>query len=240
MSHEDFLKGVAFAKSFSAAEVAALAAKLQEHKFEQFQVIFKEGDEGDGMYLIVEGGVKITKKSGEGGEKVLTLLRPGDLFGEFALVESPPRSATAKTVQASTLLSLSTADYQALAAANPALAYKVLYGITQTLAGRLRVASERVASAAQWGSAAGGAAGGEAGGEAEIVSIRKYIDEGTEVRVTFPDGELLGKIRDLRKNDADQPDVLLMDSTQHYFVIPYHSIKYIVSLEKKKSTSKFL
>jgi len=73
--------------------------------YEKDEVIFREGDSGDKMYLIQSGAVEITKNLG-GEETVLAVLGPGEFFGEMALIDPQPRSATGKAVIASRLIQL--------------------------------------------------------------------------------------------------------------------------------------
>ena len=62
--------------------------------YEDGEVIFREGDKGEGMYVIQAGKVKITKQT-TSGEVTLSVLEDGDIFGEMALFDKLPRSATA-------------------------------------------------------------------------------------------------------------------------------------------------
>lgn len=59
------------------------------------EVVFKEGDRGDGMYFVASGAVQISAVVGEGERRVLSRIQPGDFFGEMAVVDNEPRSATA-------------------------------------------------------------------------------------------------------------------------------------------------
>src|ERR1043165_8804342 len=69
------------------------AMDVREHQPEQ--VIFKEGDAGDGMYMVRSGGVQISALVGQGERKPLARLKPGDYFGEMAVIDNEPRSASA-------------------------------------------------------------------------------------------------------------------------------------------------
>ena len=82
-------------QGMSTAELAGLKQATQELKFDAQQVIFQEGDRGDGIYIIKSGAVTISASVSSGQLRVLARLGPGDLFGEMAVLDNDPRSATA-------------------------------------------------------------------------------------------------------------------------------------------------
>ena len=71
--------------------------------------------------MILEGRIKVTILGDDGREIILTMLGPGDLFGEMALLDNEPRSATAIAVEESELLSLQRSDFQAVIGENPGI-----------------------------------------------------------------------------------------------------------------------
>lgn len=73
--------------------------------FAREEVIFREGDRGDVLYLVGEGAVKISKRGRGGQEETLGFIEPGNFFGEMSLLDGEPRSATAVAAQP-TLLGL--------------------------------------------------------------------------------------------------------------------------------------
>ncbi|HYT60567.1 MAG TPA: cyclic nucleotide-binding domain-containing protein [Haliangiales bacterium] len=78
-----------------AAELQALEQTAQLKAYKAGRNIFQEGDPGDGLYIVVEGKVQITCLVGQDQRRVLSRLGPGDFFGEMAVLDSQPRSATA-------------------------------------------------------------------------------------------------------------------------------------------------
>src|SRR5437763_6766290 len=68
-------------------------------KFKSGEVVFHEGDPGDSLYLVSEGSVKISKEDRGGREQVLDYIKPGNFFGEMALLEGKPRSAMATAAE---------------------------------------------------------------------------------------------------------------------------------------------
>jgi signal transduction histidine kinase len=78
-----------------AEELLAVKQAAQEKSFAAGQQIFKEGDQGDGIYFVADGLVQISTVVEEGDQRVLTRIEPGDFFGEMAVVDNEPRSASA-------------------------------------------------------------------------------------------------------------------------------------------------
>ncbi len=90
----------------SAGDLEALHHAGVAKSFHDGEVIFKEGDPGDGMYLVESGQVRIAAMVGEGAHRPLALVAPGDFFGEMAVLDSEPRSANAVAVGETGLLFL--------------------------------------------------------------------------------------------------------------------------------------
>ncbi|MEO0136448.1 MAG: Crp/Fnr family transcriptional regulator [candidate division WOR-3 bacterium] len=102
------------------------------------EVLFNEGDKGDVMYLIKEGQIKITKGKGP-DERVLAVLKEGDFFGEMAIIDGSPRSATATAITKTSLLIIDKETFRAKIRENPLIEY-----ILETLTKRLRNADEQI------------------------------------------------------------------------------------------------
>lgn len=81
-------------------ELTRIALTMTRRRYRRDEVIFHEGDPGDSLHVVVEGQVKITRESAEGGEAIVALLSPGESFGELVLLDGAPRSATATAMEA--------------------------------------------------------------------------------------------------------------------------------------------
>ncbi len=88
-------------------------------------VIFREGEEGTEMYLIVQGTVEIRKSTGPAAAKTLSTLAKGDIFGEMAIIDRKPRSATAVAAEPTQLLAINEKLYEQMIASNPDFARRM-------------------------------------------------------------------------------------------------------------------
>ena len=88
----------------------ALRASMSETRLRRGEVLFHEGDEGDKLYIVTEGKVKLGRTSSDGRENLLAILGPGQMFGELSLFDPGPRSATVTAVTDATFSSLSHED----------------------------------------------------------------------------------------------------------------------------------
>src|SRR6266540_2558708 len=101
-------------------------------------VLFRTGDEGDAMYLIEQGKVRICVRAKDGHEVTLTELHRGDFFGEMALLDGKPRSADARVAEDARLAVLSREHFLSFVSSNPNVALEML----TALANRLRHTDE--------------------------------------------------------------------------------------------------
>jgi CRP-like cAMP-binding protein len=108
-------------------------------------VIFREGDSGDRCYIILKGEVRISKFIPNIGEEALAVLKPGDYFGEMALIDNFPRSAHAIANSDSELYSISKTELDKILILDRELGYKLLWAFTKTLSKRLRETNEKLA-----------------------------------------------------------------------------------------------
>lgn len=102
-------------------------------------VLFREGDKGEEMYILQSGKVKITKKI-RGVEKTLATLEKGEFFGEMAILNDKPRSATAETVEDSDMLVIDRKTFETLLRSNVEIAIRFI----KRLADRLRETNEQM------------------------------------------------------------------------------------------------
>lgn len=103
----DSLRSCPLFTTCDAVVLQAVASRLRVRRFRRNEVIFHQGDAGDSLHIIAKGSVKIVLPSAEGDEAIIATLRPPDFFGELALLDGQPRSATATAVDPVETLALS-------------------------------------------------------------------------------------------------------------------------------------
>jgi CRP/FNR family transcriptional regulator, cyclic AMP receptor protein len=122
-----------------------IAALCQEVSYRTGDFVFSHGDAGDGLYLILEGAVRISRSVSGIGEEALAVLKPGQYFGEMSIVDDDmPRSADAIAHESSRLLKLPKDDLRDLMFVDRELAYELLWRFVRTLSGRLRESNDRL------------------------------------------------------------------------------------------------
>lgn len=125
-------------------ELAQIAAVAKSRRYAKDDVVFYADESGDVFCLIREGQVKVTMISPEGKEIILKLLGPGDFFGEMALLDDEPRSATVVATEPLELITIWRNDFLQILSENFSIARKVLAELSR----RLRSASSRIESLA--------------------------------------------------------------------------------------------
>ena len=103
---EDVVRRAPLFTALDEAAAVSLRASMDSVKIAKGGVLFAEGDEGDHLYVIVEGKLKLGTSSGDGRENLLSILGPGEMFGELSLFDPGPRTSTATAVTDAKLLSL--------------------------------------------------------------------------------------------------------------------------------------
>jgi len=138
------------------AALVSLQAAAQERTFAAGQEIFREGDPGDGLYVVKSGLVEISGQINNSRRQILSQVGPGQIFGEMAVVEQLPRSACATARQPTTVAFLARTEMQSLLEQAPALAGALLQLISHRLRDfnqhylRETVQAERLAAVGQF------------------------------------------------------------------------------------------
>ena len=90
------------------------------------QIIIREGDYGKEVFLVISGKVVVTEKLAKGSYRILNSLGPGEIFGEMAMLENAPRSATLIAATPCKLLALTPANFEKIFKSHPRWAFKIL------------------------------------------------------------------------------------------------------------------
>lgn len=138
---EDVFMQAALFSALDAEGAAALRASLAERHVSKGEVLFAEGDPGDRMYVIIDGKVKLGQTSTDGRESLLSILGPGEMFGELSLFDPGLRTSTATALTDAIVLGLGNDQLRPWLTGRPEVAAALL----QALAQRLRRTNEAMA-----------------------------------------------------------------------------------------------
>jgi len=149
MDDREILRKIPIFSSLSDVEIARLAQVTSLRLCRKDEVVFYEDEEGDFFFVIVSGRVKVTLLGipdrftrGYGREVLLSGLGPGDFFGEMALVDNEPRSATAIAIEPTELLCIHRSDFQRVLTNYRGF----VTGLLRSLTARLRRANHQIAT----------------------------------------------------------------------------------------------
>lgn len=137
--NESLIQSIGLFHSLPAEEADFLAGALQPRQFTSGELLFREGEATDSFAFILEGQVEVVKALGTPGERLLSVLGPGDYLGEMSLFSSDPeRSASARARGLTRLATIPFADFESLLHRRPALAF----GLLREMSERMRSAEE--------------------------------------------------------------------------------------------------
>ena len=132
---QDFLATVPLFRGVPERALEVAASVVQRRRFEADTVLFREGDEGEALYILSRGMVKLSKVDLEGHEKTLAILKTPEFFGEMALLSDARRSATAVTINQTEVLMMFEDDFQKLLVGYPTISLNVTTTLTNRLGG---------------------------------------------------------------------------------------------------------
>ena len=140
------LRQVAIFKDLDDDELTPFAEVCKEQEFLSGEYVFREGEAGNRLYLIVEGEVRISRTIPGSGEEALAVLKRGALFGEMAVFDRSERSTDAISNGGTKVLTIARADFEMVLDFNREVAYKVLWSVVRLLSGRLRSTNDSLRS----------------------------------------------------------------------------------------------
>lgn len=117
-----------------------LASRLEVIELPGGSYVFREGDPGNCMFVVIQGDVEVMKHSRSGHDSRVAVLGPGDWFGEMSIIDVQPRSATVLTAAPSRLIKVTAADLDGLYRADVKAYSLIVLNIAREMSRRLRVA----------------------------------------------------------------------------------------------------
>src|SRR5256884_8700161 len=115
------------------AELAELGERVRTKSFRRGETIFRKDDPGTHLYMVLDGAVKIALPGEFGQEALVAIMRPGEFFGELALFDRSPRSASATALEETRAALLAGDDFLAFLESHPASVRVVLEALARTI-----------------------------------------------------------------------------------------------------------
>lgn len=198
------------------AEVKALTTACGTRRVGAGEAVFREGDEGDEVFVVVGGRVRIAKAISLDVDRTLATVERGGVFGEQALVGGGARSASALAVEPTEVLVLTRDGFLGLAGRDPALGFKVMGRLAAILAERLQATTDLLRDTVHWGLEVSGAA---------ALDLQHVIHARTAIDVVLVNGERFeGRL--IKAEPTRHGDLVLFftDLEEQLRLVPYHAI----------------
>jgi len=221
MSTQSILKQNEIFKSLSDEALNDLSSRLSPKKVPAGQVLFNLGDPGNEMMIVQSGKIAIyvPQPGRPAAGEALRVFQAGDVFGEMALIDSLPRSSSARAEQDSVILTLDGPTFQDLLRVHPDAAM----GVMQGLSGRIRYTTDFIAEMRQW-------VGRMAEGNYQSIQIPAEYEDSSLVKLAAEFVQMAGRVREreekLRQEVAQlrieidekkrKQDVALITESEYY------------------------
>jgi len=138
------LKAVPLFTSFPEDQLRMLTTMVTRRSAARSTTIMAGGDATDSLYIVLSGRLKVMMSDSDGKEVILSILGPGEFFGEMGLIDDEPRSASVVTIEACELLAIAKRDFKKCLLDNNDMAMAVMRGLVR----RLREADRKIGSLA--------------------------------------------------------------------------------------------
>lgn len=126
----------------AASEVQYVGSLFSAHSVAEGKTVFVENMPGESLYLVKQGTIRISQMLSENNEQIMVVLAPGDIFGEFALIEEEPRMTSARVAENAILYALKRKDFMTLCSEKPRLGMQMTLNLVRTVSARMRVAKK--------------------------------------------------------------------------------------------------
>ena len=131
-------------------DLEKLSALCEMREMDEGTTVFIENMPGESLFVVKTGTIRVSRMFAEADEKTLLVLGPGEVFGEMAVIDGHPRSATARVVENTELISLSKASFDKLSQSDPDVAVKIIMNLTKVFISRVRSAQDEYREMLVW------------------------------------------------------------------------------------------
>ena len=142
--HIGILRNVPLFAMLDEPQLRALADVMSRKSAPKNRTILKAGDPTDSLYIVIAGRIKVQMSDDEGKEVILSVLGPGDFFGEMGLIDGAPRAASVVTLEQCEFVTVSKEDFHAILKDNHEMGMVIMRGLVK----RLREADRKIESLA--------------------------------------------------------------------------------------------
>lgn len=217
----NFLKSIGIFSNLKMSELHLVAQRLEPVHYLKNSIIFKEKQEGNELFIIKSGTTSVRIHLQDGSEREIALLKTGEFFGEMAIFENAPRSATCIAAEDCEILRLNKDDFFDLMKRSPHAAISIMKSMLNKTTDRLNASGQFVAQMVKWG---------------EEASLRAVTDKLTGVfNRRYMESELEKRFDEARKNGHSLVMVMAdMDFFREVNELYSHEIgdRYIVEVAK--------
>jgi CRP-like cAMP-binding protein len=140
--NRSLLRSTALFADLDEAQLGRVADLCREQAYRAGATIFREGEPGNRLFIIVSGSVRISRDIPNAGEEALAVLKPGTCFGEMSVLDRSERSTDAFAADDCVLATITRPDLEMLLEFDKELAYVVLRSVVRMLSGRLRATND--------------------------------------------------------------------------------------------------
>jgi CRP-like cAMP-binding protein len=218
MSNGKSLKELPIFSSLTDGEIKAVSEISNTQTVSADDIVFSEGKPGSDLYVIIRGSVRIYTKITDNVDKTLVTLRKGGLFGEMAVISEDYRTATAKAVEETELLSISQKDFKNLLDKNPAVGKKLLEFIVKVLADRLKTTTDLYRQAVDWGISISGIL---------ELNYNQLISQKQKISIELNSGKNVSGIILKAEKHVSGLELLLKTDSEKFVIVPYSAVSSI-------------
>ncbi|MBU8901396.1 MAG: cyclic nucleotide-binding domain-containing protein [Victivallales bacterium] len=221
------LKDLSVFSSLNDDEMQAVADICKTRTIAANELVFEYGAQGDDLFIVLKGCIKIYTQITENVNKTLITLREGGLFGELAVISEDYRSASAMALENTELISITRDNFEKLLEDNPAVGKKILNVFIRIIANRLKNTTELYKQAVDWGLSISGIL---------ELNYSQLINQRSQISIDLNSGKnVSGILLKADKNDTGL-ELLLQTEKEKLVMIPYGAISAISFDQVKTDT----
>ena len=220
LADHSFIKGM----NLTADELSAIADISESISVDPETAVFRENDKSDAMYLSTSSPVKITAIITQKLEKLLYTVASDSVFGEMALLDDAPRSASARPIEPTEIIKIDRIKFLAILDTNSELGLKLMRGLYKVVTERLRSMDGAYARNIRWGLEVSGAT---------KLDFSELISGDTPVEFALTGGERL-KGRIVKVIETPHDLELTVCTNDKIYIVPYNSVSFVTFATDEK------